>query len=462
MTASRSTSSLLDTAGKNHPLGATWSYCNSGYSILGRVIEVLTGKTWDAAMSELLYQPLGLTHTVTLPEDAILYGAAVGHVDVGDEQIVTPAWLLPRGIGPAGLITARAEDVLAFARLHMAGGVAADGTRAARRRPPSPRCRRSRPRCPTSTSSATPGGSAGSGSTGTASRLYGHDGNTLGQAAFLRIHPESGVAVTLLTNGGNTHDFYEDLYREIFAELSGLDMKHPVAVPDEPVEVDVTPFVGTYERASVRMEVLRDGGRSASAHQLLGPLAELEPNPVEEYPLVALDEDLFVLRAPGTQTWMTVTFYSLPTGEEYVHFGARATPKVSDRCRSRPLTRRPTRPRNRWRESQCRHDHRPRRGRDRSLVGSVRRLVECESPSSDHAAVARSAAVVAATRRRGARRRSRADRRRRRHAPAVALRLRDARAGARAPRHGVAARLAGAAPVRRARRHHDADPAAST
>jgi len=36
------------------------------------------------------------------------------------------------------------------------------------------------------------------------------------------------------------------------------------------------------------------------------------------------------VRPPGTQTWITVTFYSLPTGEEYVHFGARATPKVSD------------------------------------------------------------------------------------------------------------------------------------
>jgi hypothetical protein len=26
---------------------------------------------------------------------------------------------------------------------------------------------------------------------------------------------------------------------------------------------------------------------------------------------------------------MTATFYTLPTGEEYLHFGARATPKVS-------------------------------------------------------------------------------------------------------------------------------------
>ena len=41
---------LLADVAQNHPLGATWSYCNSGCSLLGRVIEKLTGKTWDQAM----------------------------------------------------------------------------------------------------------------------------------------------------------------------------------------------------------------------------------------------------------------------------------------------------------------------------------------------------------------------------------------------------------------------------
>ncbi len=38
---------LLAEAGINHPPGATWSYCNSGYSLLGLVVEELTGGTWD-------------------------------------------------------------------------------------------------------------------------------------------------------------------------------------------------------------------------------------------------------------------------------------------------------------------------------------------------------------------------------------------------------------------------------
>ena len=63
---------------QTHPLGATMSYCNTGFSVLGRVIEVVTGKVWDAAMRERLFEPLGLTQTSTLPEEAIMLRAAVG------------------------------------------------------------------------------------------------------------------------------------------------------------------------------------------------------------------------------------------------------------------------------------------------------------------------------------------------------------------------------------------------
>ena len=65
---------LLADVAQNHPLGVTWSYCNSGYSLLGRIIERLTGTTWDEALRERLFTPLGLAHTVTLPEEALLFG----------------------------------------------------------------------------------------------------------------------------------------------------------------------------------------------------------------------------------------------------------------------------------------------------------------------------------------------------------------------------------------------------
>ena len=44
----------LADVGQNHPLGATWSYCNSGFVVCGRIVEHLTGLTWDAALRERL------------------------------------------------------------------------------------------------------------------------------------------------------------------------------------------------------------------------------------------------------------------------------------------------------------------------------------------------------------------------------------------------------------------------
>src|SRR5207244_13062374 len=105
---------------QTHALGATMSYCNAGYVVAGRVIEVLTGKVWDAAMKERLFDPMGLTRTVTLPEEALRFRAAFGHIVEPNEPVqLAPAWHLPRGLGPAGVISSTAADLLSFARMHL-------------------------------------------------------------------------------------------------------------------------------------------------------------------------------------------------------------------------------------------------------------------------------------------------------------------------------------------------------
>ncbi|HEX6468865.1 MAG TPA: serine hydrolase [Streptosporangiaceae bacterium] len=318
---------VLGEAGQNHPLGATWSYCNSGFALLGRVIEKVTGKTWDQALRERLFAPLGLTHTATLPEEALLFAAAVGHDEHDGELAPAPAWTLPRSIGPAGLITSTVADVLAFARLHLTGGIAADGTRvlseesvaamaAHQAELPDPYVL---------------GDSWGLGWIRfgwDGHRLIGHDGNTIGQAAFLRVLPDQGLAVALLTNGGHARDLYHDLYREIFEEVAGVRMPAPFAPPAEPVEVDIAPYAGVYARSSVRMEVERGPDGPLLRTTVTGPLAELVPDPVEEHPMVPVGPGLFAVKPADAGTWMPVTFYELPTGDRYLHFGARATPKV--------------------------------------------------------------------------------------------------------------------------------------
>ena len=119
--------------------------------------------------------------------------------------------------------------------------------------------------------------------------------------------------------------------RTVFEEIAGVRMPSPLTPPEDPVDIDASPFVGTYERASVRLEVLAADADHPSPRlrtTVTGTLAELAPEPTKEYPMVAVGPDLFVIRSPEARTWTPVTFYSLPTGERYLHFGARATRRV--------------------------------------------------------------------------------------------------------------------------------------
>jgi len=317
----------LADAAQNHPLGATFSYCNSGFSLAGRVIEVLTGKTWDAVVRERLFAPLGLSHTTTLPEEAILGRAAVGHVaEPEEEPHPAPFWLLPRSAGPAGLINSTARDVAAFARMHLADGLSADGSQVLSAESVAA-MQQQQTELPDKHSLGDGWGLGWILFGWDGQRLFGHDGNTIGQAAFLRILPGAGLVVVLLTNGGNGKDLFEQLYGEIFTEIAGLQMPAPLEPPKQAPDVDLARYVGVYERTSVTTEVfLRDGSlmlRSTSTE----PISVAGGEATHEYNLVPVAEDLFVMRAPGTLTWVPVTFYCLPDSAEYVHYGVRANPK---------------------------------------------------------------------------------------------------------------------------------------
>ena len=319
----------LGEVAQNHPLGATWSYCNAGFSLAGRVIEKITGGTWDQAMRERVFARLGLSHTVTLPEEALLHRTAVGHVGEDEGEVrKAPVWGLPRALGPAGLINSTPSEVLAFARAHLTGGSAPDGNRLLSEVSTTAMAQKEAD-LPDRYSLGDSWGIGWIRFDWDGHRLIGHDGNTIGQAAFLRLLPEQGLAVTLLTNGGNARDLYEDLYREIFAEVAGVAMPHPLTPPAEPVDVDITPHLGTYERAGARMDIVAGESGPAMRVTITGPLAELVPEQSKEYPMVAVRDNLYVVREPSAQTWSPITFYALSTGERYLHFGVRATPKVA-------------------------------------------------------------------------------------------------------------------------------------
>lgn len=178
--------------------GRMFSYCNAGYSVLGLMVQRIRGlPSWEAALREHLIAPLGLTHVAALAEEALLFRTAVGHLDDGKK--VAPIWQLPRSAAPAGASAcARARDLLTFARMHMNGGLAQDGTRILSEESVAA-MREQQVALPGSGNLLGTGWGLGFGLVDRpGGRVVGHNGGTIGQSSQMRFVPDEGVAFAVL------------------------------------------------------------------------------------------------------------------------------------------------------------------------------------------------------------------------------------------------------------------------
>jgi CubicO group peptidase (beta-lactamase class C family) len=311
------------------PPGGAYSYCNSGFVLLGRIIEVLDGREWDASLRERLIRPLGLDRTVTLPEEAIMHRAAVGHRERPRSGEPVSVWALPRSLGPFAGIVATAPDVLAFARLHLDGGVGPDGTQLLAEGLVTAMQQLRLP---------IPVGGRGD-AIGLAWRLFrwggekdiiGHDGNTVGQTAFLRIDPHARVAACLLTNSPQPEPLMRRLFGEIFAEHAGVTMPAEPGPADASADGDLQRHAGRYQRTSRLFDVAVRDGRLHMVSSYTGDLAALtDPEPVEVdlHPADSSGER-FVCRSSDSQPWSGLAFGHLAHGTPYLFTGGRVTPRV--------------------------------------------------------------------------------------------------------------------------------------
>ncbi|PRB12005.1 serine hydrolase [Microbacterium sp. MYb72] len=241
--------------------GEMFSYNNAGFSTLGRLVEVLRGAPYDRVLRERLLDPLGLRHAAVDAEEAILHRTAVGHLRTAAGDIApTTVWSMERSGSPAGSrLAMSARDLLGFGRLHLAGGVAADGSRLLSTASVED-MRRPQVRLPDIDQGVAWGLGwelfARDGRV-----LPGHDGNTIGQSACLRLLPEEGVAVAVLANGGDPHPVFAELVDDVLREVAGIGQKETPAASG-PAPHDAGRFVGRYESSTAITTISRtDDGR---------------------------------------------------------------------------------------------------------------------------------------------------------------------------------------------------------
>ncbi len=158
------------------------------------------------------------------------------------------AYALPETCGPAGTtLTMSAEGLLRFVRMLMRNGVSLDGNRLLPevlvREMLAPQ--RDLPRFALGFTSHV--GLAALHYKWESDRLWGHDGDTLGFQAFLRVHPASDTALALLTNGGRSWDLANAVFAAVLPELAGVHFpSFPAA--DASVPVSNNRYAGRYRR----------------------------------------------------------------------------------------------------------------------------------------------------------------------------------------------------------------------
>ena len=114
--------------------GTQFSYSNVGYNVLQCVIQTITGKTFDASLRELIFEPLGMSETIGEIRNALHDRMALGHkysahddrpVPRPERQVVVNWYELSSGCGS---VVTTARDLARFLRMELNGGRSDDGT----------------------------------------------------------------------------------------------------------------------------------------------------------------------------------------------------------------------------------------------------------------------------------------------------------------------------------------------
>jgi CubicO group peptidase (beta-lactamase class C family) len=108
------------------PPGRVFSYSNYGMALLGAVIEEVSGRPFEAYVSERVLAPLGMTRSSFAPGPELRADLATGYaLHRGKPEPLPYDWL---NVPPAGGLAATAADMSRFLRAQLGGG-ALEGAR---------------------------------------------------------------------------------------------------------------------------------------------------------------------------------------------------------------------------------------------------------------------------------------------------------------------------------------------
>jgi len=238
------------------PPGARASYSQAGYNLAGRIIEKVTGLSYEKAVASLVLEPVGLSNTFFGLDDVIVRRFAVGYNrgEDGELRFAQPWKSNPagaRGNNPGGGGVSSVSDLLRWARFHLGAG---DGVL------PAEALHRMQEQT-VALRASTLGDAFGicwflRDVDGV--RTIGHGGSGNGQFAELLIVPERNFAVASLANAGpDGYALNQAVVQWALQHYLGVVERAPEPIPYD--EVQAREAVGRYEIDVMNLDIATDG-----------------------------------------------------------------------------------------------------------------------------------------------------------------------------------------------------------
>ena len=306
------------------PLGTVWSYNNAAFSLAGRVIEAVSGQTYEAALTDLVLKPLGLNDSFIMPTDVMTHRFASGHIVRDEKPVIASPWPLARSAHAAGALASTAKDQLRYARFHMGDGSAENGTRVLK--PESIQQMQTRI---TDASLGEVMGLSWFLRDADGTRIVRHGGATNGQLSAFLFAPARGFALTLLTNS----DTGAELNRRVTSWA--LEQYQGIAEPAQPhlssSEAELAPYAGQYTTRLNETDLyVRDGQLMMQLTPKGGfPFKDSPPNPAPPPTRLAFIDTDRVVALDAPSTGVQGEFLRDPEGRiEWFRFGSRIKRRV--------------------------------------------------------------------------------------------------------------------------------------
>lgn len=280
-------------AGEPHvfPPGQGYGYSNASTCVSGRLVEHVSGNTWDEELRRRILEPAGLDNSATSAEDIIHRRFALGHTQTPEGGLeAIHGWSLPRSTAPTGgTLCTTATDLVKFAHLFLHGGRSLPGEQVLS--PETVAGMQTRTTEVPYTLMADWWGLGPSGRLWDGVALWGHSGTNLGGSSYLLWAPERKIAIATTVNtprGG--YPFARRVQEVLFEERAGIRVP-PRPEPPGHVEIDADRLVGTYSMHGLDFFIAaKDGGLTIAAESVLPGVDPV----IEESPLVALSPTSFL------------------------------------------------------------------------------------------------------------------------------------------------------------------------